>query len=138
MGITAARQSMSVNDAQALIDADFDEVVAVFDEGVDLDKMWAGVAWVLRRCGAAVDPIQGASEMIGEDFGYGPIPFFPPEQVASVANSLAQVDDAALAVAFDLEGLQRDDVYPNIWNRPDEIDIGRDLAWLHDRIRCCV
>jgi hypothetical protein len=121
MSITAALQSMNVDDARALVDAEFEDVSDAFDEGVDLDKVWAAVAWLLRRCGAVSDPIQGASEMIGEDFGFGPIQFFPPDQVSAVATSLATVDDAALVAAFDPSALQEDDIYPSVWDRADEI-----------------
>jgi hypothetical protein len=113
-------------EAEELADADFDELEDAFADNEDLDKMWSAVGWVLRRCGAPVDPVQAGSEHIGEDFGFGPLIYFPPEQAASIAASLDAVTDADLAGAIDFDELTRDDIYPNVWERAEEHEDLRD------------
>ena len=57
---------------------------------------------------------------VTDDLGFGPAAFLSPDEVQSMAAVLSGVSDERLAGAF--AALEMGDVYPMVWDRPDEVD----------------
>jgi Domain of unknown function (DUF1877) len=106
-----------------LADADPEELVATFEEGgVDLDKAWQAVGWLLARCGAGQNPLLEGEMPIGEDFGYAPLIYFPPAQVARLSAQMGSVSTALLSNKLDLSVLTTDGIYLALWDQADEAE----------------
>jgi hypothetical protein len=90
------------------------------EHGACVDKAWHGIHFVLAGDADYVDTPAGWAIMggreIGDDMGYGPARWLPPEQVRLIAAALPDVD--AFSAAYDPEAMTRDGVYPDvIWLR---------------------
>ncbi len=117
-------------DAEALTDADYGYLKARFDGALVLDKAWHAVGWLLVRCGASDDPVLEGNVSIGDDFGYGPLIYFPPEQTERLSHEMDTITTGTLTDRCDLQALSAEGIYPNVWDRVAEADSNR--AWIVD------
>lgn len=88
--------------------------------GLDLDKAWHGIHFLLT--GSAWEPGEGpgaailGGDEIGEDNGYGPARLLTPEAVRSIAAGLETVEIETLRARYDPDSLAAADIYPTIWD----------------------
>lgn len=102
-------------------------------------KAWHSLEYLLDRWGLSIPIVSGAEEFIDEsageiedengflawevDWGYGPPRYLTSEQVATAAIELAGITEGDLIRDVDQAELARAEIYPDVWERPDE------LAW---------
>jgi hypothetical protein len=106
-------------------------------------KAWHAFGFLLERRGFGVPIVNGAEAFVespdadpeddefleyldyleesGKDWGYGPPRYLTPEQVAAAALELASLTEDDLAGGVDQAELQRAEIYPDIWDRPDQL-----------------
>lgn len=117
-------------DAAAFLEGDEDALFAWIEApdtvSFDLDKAWHAVHAVLS--GSAWETGPGAASAVlggqefGDDLGYGPARYLPPELVAEIAEALAALGREEFVSRIDPDALAAMDVYPGIWDEPiDEI-----------------
>lgn len=91
---------------------------------IDLDKTWHGIHFLLSGDvdGLTDDPLGFllGGEPLGEDFGYGPARVFSPDEVVEIHEALAEVRPESLASRYDPEAMRREEIYPSIWDNPDD------------------
>ncbi|MFK3983516.1 YfbM family protein [Micromonospora sp. NPDC050397] len=104
-----------------------------------LDKTWHAFDFLLERHGFSVPIVLGAESFVDTpddelaeddeddedddtDWGYGPPTYLTPEQVATAATELATLTEEALTRGVDPAELTRAEIYPNVWDRPGELD----------------
>ena len=102
----------------AVIDRAYNEPGAGF---VDLDKAWHCLHYLLTGSAQGGDPplnfiMNGGTPVGAEDLGHGPARVFSPRQTAEVAEALRHLEPAALMPRFDLNKLDRLQVYPGGWD----------------------
>lgn len=89
---------------------------------VDLQKSWHGLNYLLTG-GVGGDPLPLGflinGEPIGEDLGYGPALLHPPEVVHEMHAALAGVSDDDFWRRFDPAAMEREGIYPGIWDEPE-------------------
>lgn len=89
---------------------------------LDVDKAWHAIHFLL--CGSADEasgPLGSAilgGTPIGPDLGYGPARWLSADQVRAVAKALPE--PAELISRYDSQALTDADVYPQIWDEPDD------------------
>ncbi len=93
---------------------------------IDVDKAWQGIHFLLTGdpwAGDAPlgDVVLGGTEF-GEDVGYGPARYITADDVKAVAVALTEITPAQLAAGYDSTGLQKNDVYPGIWDELDAVE----------------
>ncbi len=91
----------------------------------DVDKAWHGIHFLLCH-----DPETGPQPLafildgghdIGDiDPGYGPVRALTATQVADIAEALNHLDLDQLRAQCHREDFAQYDIYPNIWDEPDE------------------
>ncbi|MGW4465412.1 YfbM family protein [Micromonospora sp. NPDC004704] len=113
------------------------------DRSSGTGKAWQAFAFLLERRAFDVPIVEGAEGFVeypdadpedeefqeflehleesGKDWGYGPPRYLTPEQVATAAAELATITPEDLIRGVDPAELQRADIYPNHWDRPDEL-----------------
>jgi Domain of unknown function (DUF1877) len=89
---------------------------------VDVDKAWHGIHYLLTGQGEGGVPPQSLAvfggEEFGPDLGYGAARFLTPDEVRSVAATLARLPPEALVPQFDPRDMEAKQIYPNgIWVR---------------------
>jgi hypothetical protein len=99
---------------------------------VDLDKAWQCLHYLLT--GSARDGeaplnflVRGGTPVGEEDLGFGPARLFRPLQVAAIADALAVVTQPQLLARFDLQKLEKLEIYPGRWsevNLSSDYDLG--------------
>ena len=99
------------------------------DENVeicDLDKMWDALHFVLTgdtlSDAADHDPLSEAvcgSDFLARQLHVGGI---PAKRVKEIAQALHEVDFAARLAALQMSDFAAAEIYPNIWDRPEEED----------------
>jgi hypothetical protein len=104
-----------------------DEDAEMPEPELDIGKSWHGIhylitgtAWEIRD-GAAGAAIFGGEE-IGEDGGYGPARLLRQEAVQQIGDALDALDVEELRARFDPQAMAAADIYPNVWDDPDEFD----------------
>jgi Domain of unknown function (DUF1877) len=93
---------------------DLDEEVS--SRGMDTDKAWAGLQYLLAKAGAPVDVIGGGEPITEEEWGYDSPRLLQIEDVRSASRFFDQTPFAALARHFAADELAAADVYPGIWH----------------------
>ena len=95
-------------------------------ETCDLDKMWDALHFVLTgdtlSDAADHDPLSEAvcgSDFLARQIHAGGI---PAKRVKEIAQALHEVDFAARLAALQMSDFAAADIYPAIWDRPDEED----------------
>jgi Domain of unknown function (DUF1877) len=101
------------------------------------DKTWHALSYLLYRAEFPIEIIMGEQPLIasagndeddeeseeesGDDWSYGPPGYLTPDQVRQAAVALADITEASLIDGIDPADLTRNHVYPEIWDRPDEL-----------------
>ena len=95
-------------------------------ETCDLDKMWDALHFVLTgdvlSDAADHDPLSEAvcgSDFLAQEMHVGGI---PARRVKEIAQALHEVDFAARLAALQMSDFAAAEIYPNIWDRPEEED----------------
>ena len=93
---------------------------------LDLDKAWQALHFTLTGDawggdGPLADAVMGGDAVAGSDLCYGPARYLPPSRVRAVAAALAALSPEAFAARFDTEALNREEVYPTIWDEGPEV-----------------
>ncbi|RHW39049.1 DUF1877 family protein [Neobacillus notoginsengisoli] len=96
---------------------------------LDIDKSWHGIYFLLSGeadLDAPADAhigraILGGHEL-GGDQGYGPLRYFKPNEVHEIYNELKRVAPEELANRFDVNELNRHEIYPmnKRWSENDK------------------
>jgi hypothetical protein len=119
------------------IDAAYNEPGQGF---VDLDKAWQALHYLLTGMprdgeGPLAFLLQGGTPVGEEDLGYGPARAFRPQEVAAIADALAEVSQRTLLPRFDLKKFERLEIYPGRWsevNLRSDYDLGYYFGPLED------
>lgn len=130
MSMSGHLLAIGQDEAESFAEMDPEEFVAKFLDGLILEKAWNAVGWLIQRCAVSTNPVLGGDVSIGEDFGYGPLIYFSPGRVGALRAELDALDRSVLSAHFDPAALAADDVYPHVWDRPDEADENRE--WIVD------
>jgi hypothetical protein len=94
------------------------------ENSISLEKAWHGLHFLLTG-----DPWGGAGYRAfllcggreqGEDMGYGPARLFDADEVGEIANTLGGISAEELWSRFDAERMEEAEVYPGIWDEPEE------------------
>ena len=91
------------------------------------DKTWHALDYLLGRHQFPVSIIYGEEALADDpedpdaDWGYGPPSYLTVERVRQAAAALADLTEEQLLDGVEAADLQRDDVYPSIWDRPGEL-----------------
>lgn len=92
---------------------------------VSLEKAWHGLHFLLT--GSAWEgsgPLafigSGGEEIAGSDHGYGPARLFSAEETAEINSALSKIDNDELWSRFNPEEMNEQEIYPNIWDEPEE------------------
>ncbi len=101
------------------------------------DKTWHALDFLLDRYGFRVPIVYGAEPFVDTaedgydeaddedpeagDWGYGPPRYLTPRQVALAATDLARLTEEDLLRGVDPAELTRAEIYPDVWDRPDEL-----------------
>jgi hypothetical protein len=97
-------------------------------------KAWHAFDFLLERRGFTVPIVFGAESFVDipdpedddfedpeVDWGHGPPSYLTPEQVVAAAAELAGLTEDDLVRGVDQTELKRADIYPDIWDRPDQL-----------------
>jgi hypothetical protein len=101
---------------------DADALFEIMDAGVDLDKAWHGIHFMLagEAWGGAMPAatlLLGGREL-GEDFvGYGPARLLSPSEVSSFNDYLVALTKDAFDARFNAQAMIDAKIYPDIWER---------------------
>lgn len=112
-----------------VIDGAYNDPAAGF---VDLDKAWHCLHYLLtgsvRGGEPPLDFILAGGHAVGtEDLGRGPPRAFLPSEVSAIAGALGVLDVKQLMARFDLQKLERLQIYPGGWkelNLRSDYDLG--------------
>ena len=98
-------------------------------EDLDLDKAWHGLHYILTETAAQDEEpwcyLLVGGEQVGDekdhDVGYGPARILMQQQVAAFQQAVASVSPAEVSARFNPVEMTRLDIYPNVWDRQDEL-----------------
>ena len=129
MGMRTDLYAVTTSDADRLLrDRAFFENYVAHNNGVErvsLEKAWHGLHYLLtgsawEESGPLAFIVAGGEEVPDSDAGYGPARLFSPAETAEIQATLAGIDDAELWSRFDAEAMDESEVYPGIWDEPEE------------------
>lgn len=108
------------------------------DRHLDIGGAWQAIHFLLTGHPWAGGPpfanaVLGGEPISDEDFGYGPVRFLEPDQVAAVAAALETVTPEELLSRFDPDALNAAEVYPGGWT--DDADWRGHLAETYGGVR---
>src|SRR5581483_9688606 len=85
------------------------------------DKAWHALDFLLTRQGFPVDIVFGerAVEQADDESDDGPSRYLTPDRVRVAAEALAPMTEESLARGVSLADLEREQIYPNVWDEPD-------------------
>ncbi|MGH9935284.1 MAG: YfbM family protein [Blastocatellia bacterium] len=103
--------------------------------GVDLDKAWHGIHFLLTRSAwDGAEPlcylVKGGEEIGAED---DCARLLRPNQIADWANALSTISSDDLRKRYDPAAMTKTDIYPEIWDRAEEEQ--GNLEYLLDYLR---
>jgi hypothetical protein len=82
---------------------------------LDLDKEWHGTHYLLTGSagptGDALSLVLGDYEEVGEDIGYGPAFYIPPERLRAFHEAISILDNRQLHDRYHPEAMVKDQVY---------------------------
>jgi hypothetical protein len=94
-----------------------DEDEEVSSRGMDTDKAWAGLQYLLAKLGPPVDVIGGGEPVTDDEWGYDAPRLLSVAEVADAARFLDTTSFASLAQHYDPAELASAKVYPAIWDQ---------------------
>jgi hypothetical protein len=92
---------------------DLDEEVS--SRGMDTDKAWAGLQYLLARLSPPVDVIGGGTPVTDDRWGYDSPRLLSVDDVAQAARFLDATPFSSLAEHYDPGRMTSSEVYPGIW-----------------------
>jgi Domain of unknown function (DUF1877) len=98
-------------------DLRMDEDEEVSSRGMDTDKAWAGLQFLLARLGPPVDVISGGDPINDDTWGYDTPRLLTAADVAEASRFLDATSFASLAEHYDPAELTSAGVYPGIWDQ---------------------
>lgn len=110
---------------------------------LDVDKAWHAIHFLLTGTAWEGEPplnfvVTGGTEL-GDDLGYGPARGLTSDEVQGVASALKDIPTESLVQRFDPEALESAEIYPDIWDRPQEEDDSRGyVTGYYDELRAFV
>ncbi|MEZ6143734.1 MAG: YfbM family protein [Zavarzinella sp.] len=127
MSMTCVLYAISADAARQAI-ANPEMIENLLDDGnidqVSLEKSWHGIHFTLTGTAWEGDPplnfILGGGQEVGEDIGYGAARIIKPEDVVEINGQLGDFSDDHFAQRFDLNLLEENEIYPQIWDEPLE------------------
>jgi hypothetical protein len=133
MGMTCQLHRLSETNARQLLEQpddaeDFFETALAGSDELHLEKSWHGLHFTLAGSAwggeGPLGFLLGGQPVAGMDTGYGPPRILLSDQVLDLANALDGITAAEFDRRFDLEQLDAESVYPQIWDepRPDLLD----------------
>ncbi|WP_316569386.1 YfbM family protein [Neobacillus sp. YIM B06451] len=96
---------------------------------LDIDKSWHGIYFLLSGVADLDEPADGhigravlGGHELGEDYGYGPLRYFEPDEVADIYNELKEISPDEFASRFDPKKLSDHGIYPmhKKWSEDDK------------------
>ena len=92
---------------------------------VSLEKAWHGLHYLLTGGawevgGPRAFLIAGGSEIPEPDAGYGPARLFSPSETAEINAALSPISGDDLWRRFDPKEMASQDIYPMIWDEPED------------------
>lgn len=87
---------------------------------VDLDKSWHAIHHLLTDTAREEDHSAFALLRGGETLGDGPGRLLAPSEVTTFADLLTNTTEADLRARYDASRMQQLDLYPQIWDEPDD------------------
>lgn len=105
------------------------EMEEVEELELDIDKSWHGIYFLLSGMADLDEPTEGhigravlGGHELGEDYGYGPLRYFEPDEVAEIYNELKSISADELAGRFNPETLSEHGIYPmnKKWTEEDK------------------
>jgi hypothetical protein len=100
--------------------------------GMDTDKAWGGLQYLLAKAGVPVDVFEDGEPLTELQWGYDAPRLLGAEEVAEAARFLAATPFASLAAFYDAADLTAAEVYPEVW---DVWDDDRALTYLDGHYR---
>jgi len=93
-----------------------DEDEEISSRGMDIDKAWAGLQYLLAKVGAPVDVIDGGEPITEEVWGYDSPRLLSVEDVRSAARFFDETPFAVLARHFVPAELTEANIEPPVWS----------------------
>jgi hypothetical protein len=87
----------------------------VSSRGMDTDKAWAGLQYLLDRLSTPVDVISGGVALTGDHWGYDAPRLLSVDDVAQAATFLDATAFSLVAAHFDPGEMTASEIYPGIW-----------------------
>lgn len=113
--------------ADAVVEAEEETEVAGPGRVYCTDKTWHALDHLLSRRDFPVMLVLGDEDFVDDpedpdaDWGYGAPRYLTPDQVRIAAEALAPLTEADLIDGVDQAELTEAEIYPTIWDRPDEL-----------------
>jgi Domain of unknown function (DUF1877) len=91
------------------------------------DKTWHALDYLLSRRDFPISVIYGEQSLVDDpddddaDWGYGPPRYLTAAQVRQAADALAGITEEQLLDGVQQADLERENIYPAIWDRPGEL-----------------
>ncbi|MGS2619450.1 YfbM family protein [Micromonospora sp. LZ34] len=85
--------------------------------GMDTDRAWAGLQYLLAKLDPPIDVIGGGEPVTDDEWGYDSPRLIAPADVADAARFLAAVPFASLALHYAPAEFIAAGVYPVIWSQ---------------------
>lgn len=130
MSMTVVVYAVPTSDAHRLAsDPDFFAEFTRYDNtttaSVSLEKAWHGLHYLLtfdawEATGPKAFLIAGGFEIPESDAGYGPARLFSPEETAEINAAISPISDDDLWRRFDPKEMASKDIYPMIWDEPED------------------
>ena len=91
---------------------------------LSLEKAWHGLHYLLTGevwggSGHRAFLLVGGIEQ-GEDLGYGPTRYFDPQKLRNISKEINGISDDDLWSNFDANQMTNYDIYPGIWDEPED------------------
>ncbi|TDV44300.1 uncharacterized protein DUF1877 [Actinophytocola oryzae] len=99
------------DEAYEFVDRDEDQA-----RGMDTDKAWAGLEFLLAKLGPPVNVISGGTAVTDDEWGYDSPRLLGPDEVAEASRFLDGTPFARLAELYDPAELTAAEVYPMMWD----------------------
>ncbi len=95
------------------------------EDCMDFDKSWHAIHFLLTDSAWKGDAplnfiVSGGEPIEGSDTGYGEARFFTPDEISEVAEVLNSISEEELMSRFDSDKMKSEEIYPEIWDRPEE------------------
>jgi len=97
---------------------DLDE--AVSSRGIDLDKAWDGLSWLLSKMRPPIDVIAGGEPLTDDEWA-DTLSVFSPDDVAQAARFLTATPFTALAAHYQPAEMLAAGITPLIWDQEDAL-----------------